>query len=70
MKSCGVKPIKPRRLKVYYGHHGNSYLRHPVIRLAGKYLTQSDFKIGDLIEITIEQNHILISKLPQTETKA
>ena len=53
-----------RRLKVYYGHHSNSYKQHPVIRLAGKYLTKLDFKIGDMVEITLEQGRISIVKLP------
>jgi len=34
-------PAKPRRLKVYYGHQGNSYKRLPVIRLSGKYLAKA-----------------------------
>ena len=52
-----------RRLKVYYAHHSNSYTPHPVIRLAGKYLTAFDFKIGDMVEITMEENQIVISKI-------
>jgi hypothetical protein len=55
---------KKRRLKVYYGHHGNSYRQHPVIRLAGKYLSKLDFKIGDTVEITMELGRISITKLP------
>jgi hypothetical protein len=55
---------KKRRLKVYYGHHGNSYKQHPVIRLAGEYLKNSDFKIGDTVEITVELGRINITKLP------
>ena len=61
---------KKRTLTVYYGYHSNSYKRHPVIRLAGKYLSKLDFKIGDKIEITMEQNHILISKMQQEQNKA
>lgn len=57
-------PLKKRRLKIYYGHHGNSYKQHPVIRLAGKYLSNLDFKIGDTIEITMELGRISIAKLP------
>jgi hypothetical protein len=56
--------ITKRRLKVYYGHHGNSYRQHPVIRLAGKYLSKLDFKIGDTVEITMELGRISIEKLP------
>jgi hypothetical protein len=59
-----------RRLKVYCGHHGPPYKQHPVIRLAGKYLTMFDFKVGDRVEITMEQNLILISKLKRDPIKA
>jgi hypothetical protein len=54
-----------RRLKVYYGHHSNSYTQHPVIRLAGKYLSKLDFKIGDTVEIVMELGRISITKLPK-----
>ena len=54
-----------RRLKIYYGYHGNSNKKRPYIRLCGDYLSQMDFKIGDEIEITMEQNCISISKIPQ-----
>jgi hypothetical protein len=53
-----------RRLKVYYGHHSNSNKPHPYIRLAGKYLTLFDFKIGDSVEVTMNEGSIVISKLP------
>lgn len=52
-----------RLLKVYYGHHNNSYKQHPVIRLAGQYLSKADFKIGDKVEITLTENLIVISKI-------
>lgn len=55
---------RKRKLKVYYGHHGNSYKQHPVIRLAGQYLSKLDFKIGDIVEITEENQKITITKLP------
>jgi len=54
--------MKIRRLKVYYGHHGN-YTQHPVIRLGGKYLSLQDFKIGDKVEVTLEPGRIVITKL-------
>ena len=57
--------VNTRRLKIYYGYHGNSNKKRPYIRLCGDYLSQMDFKIGDEIEITIDQNRILISKLQQ-----
>ena len=70
MSNGNVTPTKTRRLKVYYGHHGNSYQRHPVIRLGGKYLSLLDFKIGDMIEIKMERDSILITKLPRAENKS
>jgi hypothetical protein len=61
--------MKTRRLKVYYGHHAN-YPRHPVIRLGGNYLTLQDFKIGDLVEVTLEAGRILITKIPSEKSNA
>ena len=52
-----------RRLKVYYGHHGSNYKRHPVIHIAGKYLAQVGFKIGDEIEISMEANLLTVKKV-------
>jgi hypothetical protein len=52
-----------RRLKVYYGHHSNSYKPHPYIRLAGKYLTMFDFKIGDFIELDLDDGLIIITRV-------
>ena len=57
-----------RRLKVYYGHHGKTYKRHPVIRLAGKYLSTLDFKIGDMVEVTVESGRIVITNTCERET--
>ena len=56
---------KKRRLKVYYGYHCHSYKQHPVIHLAGKYLSKLDFVIGDTIEISMEPGRISIVKLPK-----
>lgn len=52
-----------RRLKVYYAHYGNKKKQHPYIRLAGFYLSGFNFKIGDKVEVTIEQDHISITKI-------
>ena len=59
---------KIRRLKVYYAHHGNYYTRHPVIRIAGKYLSKVGFKIGDHVEIMMEENRITITKSQLNKT--
>lgn len=54
-----------RKQKVYYGHYGydGGYF-HPLIRIAGKYLKEFDFNIGDLIEIRVAMGKIIISKAP------
>ena len=58
--------MKIRRLKVYYGH-GTNYARHPVIRLGGKYLSLQDFKIGDMVEVTLEAGRIVITNTTALE---
>lgn len=58
MKTIPVKRI----LKVYYGYHGAPYVKHPMIRLAGKYLSAMNFKIGDQIEVAVSDNQIVITK--------
>lgn len=50
------------KMKLYYGYTRRNYKRIPVIRLAGNYLAKSNFKIGDCLEITLNDNHIVISK--------
>ena len=52
-----------RLYKVYYGNYTYTNERHPLIRLEGKYLTDINFKIGDVIEITFEDNRIVIEKV-------
>jgi hypothetical protein len=52
-----------RMYKVYYGNYTYTNERHPLIRLKGKYLNDLNFKIGDVIEITFEDNRIVIEKL-------
>lgn len=52
---------RERKLKVYYGY-GRNYRQVPVIHLSGNYLANAGFKIGDAVDITIEDNIILISK--------
>ena len=52
-----------RLYKVYYGNYTYSNERHPLIRLKGKYLADLNFKIGDVIEITFEDNRIVIEKV-------
>jgi hypothetical protein len=52
-----------RYYKVYYGNYTYTNERHPLIRLKGKYLNDLNFKIGDVIEITFEDNRIIIEKV-------
>jgi len=56
-----------RKQRVYYGYHGRSTKRIPVIRLGGQYLSDFEFDIGDTIEITPEAGRIVITKVPATQ---
>ena len=55
--------MKTRKLKIYYGAAPPLYRMYPVIRLAGKYLLNQGFKIGDEIGVTFEENRIVITKV-------
>ena len=52
-----------RRLKIYCGYHSNSHKKRPVIRLCGDYLDKMDFKIGEMVDITIYKECITITKI-------
>lgn len=52
-----------KKLKVYYGFYEKSKKKHPFIRLKGFYLARSGFKIGDEINVTIDANQIVITKV-------
>lgn len=65
-----------RRKKVYYSYRPStssleykksSGKRYPVIHLAGNYLAESDFKIGDAIEVSLKPGEIVITKLALRE---
>ena len=67
---------KPKRKKkVYYSfRHSTSRLAnkpsgkcYPVIHLVGNYLAESDFKIGDAIEVYLTPGKIVITKAPLRE---
>jgi hypothetical protein len=60
-----MSEVKKRFMKVYQGRHSNSFKPQPLIRLCGNYLRKQDFKIGDVIEVTITKEQIVITKLPQ-----
>ena len=59
--------VTTRRLKIYYGSNKNSssYSRHPRINIAGQYLKNYGFKIGDTIELKLSQGRIEITMLAQ-----
>ncbi len=59
-----------RRKKVYYSYRPSTSSlenrpkgkRYPVIHLVGNYLAESDFKIGDAIEVYLTPGKIVITK--------
>lgn len=54
-----------RSQKIYYGYHGAPYEKHPVIRIAGKYLAKMDYRIGAEVDILVEADRIVITKRKQ-----
>ena len=56
--------LNTRRLKIQYGNYANSYRRFAVIKLAGHWLSDFDFHIGDSIELRPEKGEIRILKVP------
>ena len=60
-----IGSARKRKLKVYYGNHGyqGGYF-HPLIRIAGKFLKDFDFNVGDQIEVNLTMGQITISKMP------
>lgn len=56
----------PRLRKVYYAHYDHELRApHPVIRLAGKYLADYGFAIGDFIDVELKPHRIIITKVIQ-----
>jgi hypothetical protein len=64
-----------RRKKVYYSFRPSTSRiankppgkLYPVIHLAGNYLAESDFKIGDAIEVSLTPGKIVITKAERKE---
>jgi hypothetical protein len=52
-----------RTLKITYGYHGCSNRMHPQINVGGFYLTQFGFKVGDFVELSLENGQIVIKKI-------
>ena len=71
MEENQTEPITENR-KVYYAHYrnGTRYTRFPVIRLAGLFLKDHGFNVGDTLEISFAKNRIVIRKVElKTEEK-
>jgi hypothetical protein len=51
-----------RKLKVCYSIYQYSTKPHPLINVAGHYLSKFDFKVGDFVEMTIGKGKIVIKK--------
>jgi Toxin SymE, type I toxin-antitoxin system len=67
---------KPKRKKKVYYSYRPSTSRiankppgklYPVIHLAGNYLAESGFKVGDAIEVYMKPGKIVITKAPLKE---
>jgi Toxin SymE, type I toxin-antitoxin system len=54
------------RHTVSYLHAKGSGKRMPMIRLRGRYLSDFNFNVGDTVELTVTENAITITKLPNT----
>jgi hypothetical protein len=71
-----IKNVPNRRKKVYCAFRQStsnrmykkpSGKRYPVIHLVGNYLSDSDFKIGDEIEVSLTPGKIVITKAQMYE---
>ncbi|MCI0706098.1 MAG: type I toxin-antitoxin system SymE family toxin [Ignavibacteriae bacterium] len=58
---------KYKRLrKVYYGHYDREFgPPHPMIRLRGRYLETYGFKVGDRINVRLDEGCIIITKVSE-----
>ncbi len=70
MESSGFRKLR----KVQYGFYPSMTLMgekpskpHPVIRIAGKYLERFGFKIGDAIEVEIDDGRIMVRRLAEPD---
>lgn len=53
-----------RKLKVYYAYYGNGFNNnYPVIRIAGKYLRSFGFEIDTELQVDLEANKIIVTRL-------
>ncbi|MBI4930500.1 MAG: hypothetical protein HY841_07045 [Bacteroidetes bacterium] len=64
-----IGAARRRKQKVYYGNYGyNGGYFHPLIRIAGKFLKDFDFNVGDQIEVNVTMGQITISKLGNNDS--
>lgn len=56
-----VKLYGKRRQRVNHWNGGRDY---PWLNVSGLWLEQAGFKVGDAVEITVEQNTLIIKNLP------
>ena len=64
-----IGSARRRKQKVYYGNYAyeGGYF-HPLIRIAGKFLKDFDFNVGDSIEVNVSMGQITITKVPEDYT--
>ena len=61
--------VRRRRQKVYYKHHNyEGGFFHPHIRIAGKYLKEFGFNVGDSIEVYVTKGKITILKILEKDS--
>ena len=61
--NCMTEKNQTRKRKVYYGYYDSPEATpHPVIKIGGKYLEKLGFHIGDVIEVRLGFNEIIINK--------
>ena len=51
-----------RRLKIYHSFRSRDKKAVPEVRLIGRWLAESGFKIGEEIQVTIKDQEILIRR--------
>ena len=69
VEALSAIPKKVRRLKVHYANYDFERLPpHPVIRFGGNYLEEFGFKIGDRIDVRLDNGSITITKVQETHS--
>jgi len=55
--------MAPRKLKVYHSYRSGDKKAVPEVRLIGKWLERSGFKIGSQVQVVISDQEIIIKPL-------